>query len=62
MHRMRNVRDRERQIIGESINKIRKVYHGKLVYNTNHGSEDKVEWFDALDYIGTSAYYRVGTP
>lgn len=44
------------------INKIRKVYHGKLVYNTNHGSEDKVEWFDALDYIGTSAYYRVGTP
>ena len=42
------------------IEEIRKVYSGKLVYNTNHDHEDDVEWFDALDYIGTSAYYPVG--
>lgn len=41
------------------IEKIRTIYHGELVYNTNHGKEDKVKWFDALDYIGTSAYYPV---
>lgn len=43
----------------ELIRKVREVYHGPLVYNTNHGKEDRVEWFDAIDYIGTSAYYRV---
>lgn len=42
------------------INTIRKVYSGKIVYNTNHDHEDTVEWFDMLDYIGTSAYYPVG--
>lgn len=42
------------------IEEIRKVYSGKLVYNTNHDHEEDVEWFDALDYIGTSAYYPVG--
>lgn len=42
------------------IGEIRKIYSGKLVYNTNHDHEDEVEWFDALDYIGTSAYYPVG--
>lgn len=41
------------------IEKVRSVYHGSLVYNANHGSEDNVRWFDALDYIGTSAYYKV---
>ncbi|MCL2697718.1 MAG: glycosyl hydrolase family 53 [Oscillospiraceae bacterium] len=42
------------------IKKLRKVYSGKLVYNTNHGDEENIAWFDALDYIGTSAYYQVG--
>ena len=42
------------------IKKIRGIYSGKLVYNTNHGKEDTVPWFDELDYIGTSAYYMVG--
>lgn len=41
------------------IAKMRDVYHGPLVYNTNHGKEDQVSWFDALDYIGTSAYFPV---
>ncbi len=41
------------------IAKIRAVYHGKLVYNTNHGRETQVKWFDAVDYLGTSAYFPV---
>jgi hypothetical protein len=41
------------------INETRKMYKGPLVYNVNHGSEDTVHWFDALDYIGISAYYPV---
>lgn len=41
------------------IAKIRKVYSGKLIYNTNHGHEDDVKWFDAVDYVGTSAYFPV---
>lgn len=43
----------------ELIAKVREIYHGPLVYNANHGSEDNVKWFDAIDYIGTSAYYPV---
>ena len=38
---------------------VREIYHGPLVYNANHGKEENVNWFDALDYIGTSAYYPV---
>ena len=41
------------------IAKIREVYKGKLVYNTNHGREAQVKWFDAVDYLGTSAYFPV---
>lgn len=41
------------------ISEIRKIYSGKLIYNTNHGHEDDVKWFDAVDYIGTSAYFPV---
>ncbi|MBE5950632.1 MAG: glycosyl hydrolase family 53 [Lachnospiraceae bacterium] len=44
-----------RRLIAE----IRQVYSGKLIYNTNHGHEDDVKWFDAVDYIGTSAYFPV---
>ncbi len=38
---------------------VRKIYSGKLTYNTNHGHEDEAAWYDAIDYIGTSAYYKV---
>lgn len=41
------------------IKKIRKIYSGKLIYNTNHGHEDSLKWFDAVDYLGTSAYFPV---
>ena len=44
-----------RKLIAE----IREVYSGKLIYNTNHGHEDDVKWFDAVDYVGTSAYFPV---
>ncbi len=42
-----------------AIDAVRAVYPGKLVYNTNHGREADVKWWDAVDYIGTSAYYPV---
>ncbi|MBQ7955761.1 MAG: glycosyl hydrolase family 53 [Lachnospiraceae bacterium] len=41
------------------ISEIREIYFGKLIYNTNHGHEDDVKWFDAVDYVGTSAYFPV---
>lgn len=44
-----------RKLIAE----IRQIYSGKLIYNTNHGREEEVLWFDAVDYIGTSAYFPV---
>ncbi|MBQ8638201.1 MAG: glycosyl hydrolase family 53 [Lachnospiraceae bacterium] len=44
-----------RKLIAE----IRAIYSGKLIYNTNHGHEDDVKWFDAVDYVGTSAYFPV---
>lgn len=42
-----------------AIEAVRAVYHGPLVYNTNHGKEAGVPWWDAMDFIGTSAYFRV---
>ncbi|MCY0878723.1 MAG: glycosyl hydrolase family 53 [Firmicutes bacterium] len=41
------------------VEEVRARYHGPLVYNANHGSEDQVAWFSAVDYVGTSAYYPV---
>ena len=43
-----------------AIEEVRKIYHGPITYNTNHGKEFGVKWWDAVDYIGTSAYYGVG--
>ncbi|WP_337099305.1 glycoside hydrolase family 113 [Paenibacillus sp. YIM B09110] len=42
------------------IAKLRTIYSGPIIYNANHGKEEGVDWFDAVDYIGTSAYYPVG--
>jgi hypothetical protein len=42
-----------------TIDQVRKVYGGLLIYNANHGKEEGVEWFDQVDLIGTSAYYPV---
>ena len=43
----------------QTVAKVRKIYSGPLVYNTNHGKEEVAQWYDAIDYIGTSAYYPV---
>jgi len=43
----------------ELIAEVRKIYGGPLVYNTNHGHENDAAWYDALDYLGTSAYFRM---
>ena len=43
----------------KTISLVRNVYSGPLVYNTNHGKEDKAAWYDEIDYLGTSAYYPV---
>ena len=42
-----------------TIDEIKKIYSGKLVYNTNHGKEEAAKWYDAIDFVGTSAYYPV---
>jgi hypothetical protein len=49
--------DKWRSLIAE----LRKVYRGALTYDTNHGEEDKVKWWDAVDIISISGYYPVGT-
>jgi hypothetical protein len=36
---------------------VRTIYHGTLTYAANHGSEDTVKWWDAVDFIGIDAYY-----
>jgi hypothetical protein len=43
----------------ETIRQVREIYEGPITYNTNHGDEDNVRWFDAVDYLGVSAYYPV---
>ncbi len=44
---------RWRQIIAE----VREVYTGPLVYAANHGDENGLTWWDAVDMIGVDAYY-----
>lgn len=51
--------ERKEEYWRQTIAMVREVYHGPLVYNTNHGKEELAQWYDALDYLGTSAYYPV---
>jgi hypothetical protein len=39
------------------ISEIRKDYKGKLVYSSNWDSYDEVPFWDALDFVGISAYF-----
>lgn len=39
------------------IKDIRKVYDGKLTYSSNWDAYEKVPFWDALDFIGISAYF-----
>ncbi len=39
---------------------VRAVYDGPLVYAALHGGEEtSITWWDALDFIGVDAYYRL---
>jgi hypothetical protein len=43
-----------RQLIAD----VKEVYSGPLVYASNHsGEEQRVRWWDAVDYVGVDAYY-----
>ncbi|MBN2217129.1 MAG: hypothetical protein JW719_07115 [Pirellulales bacterium] len=57
MRSMEPFADRWRQVIA----KTRRIYSGLIVYDANHDDVDKVEWFDAVDVIGVSAYYPVAS-
>jgi hypothetical protein len=50
--------DRWRDLIAQ----IRGVYSGQLTYDINHGGEDGLRWWDAVDIISISAYYQVPPP
>jgi arabinogalactan endo-1,4-beta-galactosidase len=42
----------------DMIARIRRIYHGPLVYAANWGEEfEKLTFWDALDYIGLNSYY-----
>lgn len=43
------------------IDKIKKVYKGKLIYAPNWDDYDKVSFWDKLDYIGIDAYFPLST-
>ncbi|MBN1402917.1 MAG: hypothetical protein JW942_00420 [Opitutales bacterium] len=43
----------------ELIAKVREVYKGPLVYAANHYAEFAMDWWDAVDYIGIDAYYKL---
>lgn len=43
------------------IDEVRNLYSGPIVYNANHGKEEGIQWLDAVDLIGTSAYYPVAS-
>jgi hypothetical protein len=47
--------DKWRQLIA----KVREVYSGLLTYDANHGREENVNWFDAVDFISISAYHMI---
>lgn len=43
------------------IHEVRKVYSGKLTYNTDKYQEENVKWWNHLDVISASGYYPIGS-
>ncbi|MCL6604740.1 MAG: glycosyl hydrolase family 53 [Paenibacillus sp.] len=43
------------------IKEVRSIYNGPIIYNANHGKEEGIDWLDAVDLIGISAYYPVAS-
>jgi hypothetical protein len=46
----------------QTIAAVRTKYSGLLTYNSNHGRERDLAWWDAVDLISISAYYEVPPP
>lgn len=44
----------------ELIRQVREVYPGPITYNCDKYQEDRVKWWDAVDYISSSGYYPIG--
>ena len=40
-------------------NDVRIHYSGPITYAVNHGGEQTISWWDAVDYIGIDAYYAL---
>lgn len=43
------------------IEEVRKVYHGTIMHNVNHGQEYTAKWLDCVDVVGISGYYSLTT-
>ena len=43
----------------DTIAGVKSRYNGPMTYAANHGTEPDISWWDALDYIGVDAYYRL---
>ncbi|MBN2136792.1 MAG: S8 family serine peptidase, partial [Sedimentisphaerales bacterium] len=41
------------------ISNVRTIYSGPVVYSANHGNEQNIDWWDAVDFIGIDAYYAL---
>lgn len=41
------------------ISAVTEIYTGPVTYAANHGAENDITWWDAVDYIGVDAYYRL---
>lgn len=41
---------------------VRKLYHGIIMHNVNHGDEMRFPWLVDVDVVGISAYYTVSSP
>lgn len=46
----------------KAIASVRGIYHGPLTYDINHGRENALEFWDAVDFISVSGYYHVPPP
>lgn len=51
--------DKQAARCSDMVDKVRKVYHGLIMHNINHGDELRFTWLDKVDIIGLSAYYPV---
>lgn len=53
--------DKQTERCRKLIEQVRKLYHGTVMHNINHGDELRFPWLDEVDIIGISAYYPVTT-